>query len=71
MAVGEYLNELKEYCIRGFQWTTKEGILIQENLCGVRFDIHDVIYTADAIHRGGGQIIPATSSCYLCINAYS
>jgi elongation factor 2 len=25
---------------------------------GVRFDIHDVTVHADAIHRGGGQIIP-------------
>lgn len=25
---------------------------------GVRFDIHDVTLHADAIHRGGGQIIP-------------
>ena len=24
----------------------------------VRFDIHDVTLHADAIHRGGGQIIP-------------
>ena len=26
---------------------------------GVRFDVHDVTLHADAIHRGGGQIIPA------------
>lgn len=25
---------------------------------GVRFDIHDVTLHTDAIHRGGGQIIP-------------
>jgi elongation factor 2 len=25
---------------------------------GVRFNIHDVTLHADAIHRGGGQIIP-------------
>jgi len=25
---------------------------------GVRFDLHDVTLHADAIHRGGGQIIP-------------
>lgn len=25
---------------------------------GIRFDIHDVTLHADAIHRGGGQIIP-------------
>ena len=25
---------------------------------GVRFDLHDVTLHADAIHRGGGQVIP-------------
>lgn len=25
---------------------------------GIRFDIHDVRLHTDAIHRGGGQIIP-------------
>jgi elongation factor 2 len=29
-----------------------------ENMRGVRFDIHDVTLHADAIHRGGGQLIP-------------
>lgn len=27
---------------------------------GVRFNIHDVTLHTDAIHRGGGQIIPTT-----------
>ena len=34
---------------------------------GVRFDIHDVTLHADAIHRGGGQIIPtARRVLYAC-----
>jgi len=44
--------------VAGFQWATKEGVLAEENVRGVRFDIHDVTLHADAIHRGGGQIIP-------------
>lgn len=32
--------------------------MCDENMRGVRFDIHDVTLHADAIHRGGGQIIP-------------
>src|SRR5690606_22366415 len=44
----------------GFQWATKEGILCDEVMRGCRFDIHDVTLHADAIHRGGGQIIPTT-----------
>lgn len=35
-----------------------QGVLCEENMRGVRFNIHDVTLHADAIHRGGGQIIP-------------
>ena len=35
-----------------------QGVLCDENMRGIRFDIHDVTLHADAIHRGGGQIIP-------------
>lgn len=35
-------------------------MLCEENMRGVRFNIHDVTLHADAIHRGGGQIIPTT-----------
>jgi elongation factor 2 len=35
---------------------------------GCRFDIHDVTLHADAIHRGGGQIIPtARRGFYGCM----
>ena len=44
--------------VAGFQWASKEGVLCDENMRGVRFDIQDVTLHADAIHRGGGQIIP-------------
>jgi len=54
----QYLNEIKDSCIAGFQWATKEGVLCDENLRGVRFNIYDVALHTDAIHRGGGQIIP-------------
>merc|ERR1711922_127531 len=35
-----------------------KGVQCDENLRGVRFNIYDVTLHADAIHRGGGQIIP-------------
>jgi len=54
----QYLNEIKDSVVAGFQWATKEGVLCDENMRGVRFDLHDVTLHADAIHRGGGQIIP-------------
>jgi len=54
----QYLNEIKDSVVAGFQWATKEGVLCDENMRGCRFDLHDVTLHADAIHRGGGQIIP-------------
>ena len=47
-----------------FQWATKEGVLCDENMRGIRFDIHDVTLHTDAIHRGGGQIIPTARRVY-------
>jgi len=56
----QYLNEIKDSVVAGFQWATKEGVLCDENMRSVRFNLHDVTLHADAIHRGGGQIIPTT-----------
>jgi len=41
-----------------FQWATKEGGMTDEQMRGIRFNIMDVTLHADAIHRGGGQIVP-------------
>lgn len=54
----QFLNEIKDSVVAGFQWASREGVLSDENMRGVRFNIHDVTLHADAIHRGGGQIIP-------------
>ncbi|KAK9494276.1 P-loop containing nucleoside triphosphate hydrolase protein [Lipomyces doorenjongii] len=54
----QYLNEIKDSCVAAFQWATKEGPIFGENMRGVRINILDVVLHADAIHRGGGQIIP-------------
>lgn len=56
----QYLNEIKESVVAGFQWATKEGPLCDENMRGVKFSLHDVVLHADAIHRGGGQLIPTS-----------
>jgi len=55
----QYLNEIKDSVVAGFQWSSKEGVLADENMRGVRMNILDVSLHADSIHRGGGQIIPA------------
>ncbi|KAJ3388041.1 Elongation factor 2 [Lobulomyces angularis] len=56
----QYLLEIKDSAVSAFQWATKEGALADENLRGCRFNILDVVLHADAIHRGGGQIMPTT-----------
>jgi elongation factor 2 len=63
----QFLNEIKDSVEAAFQWATKEGAMCDENMRGCRFDIHDVNLHADAIHRGGGQIIPtARRVLYAC-----
>merc|ERR1711876_13157 len=64
----QYLNEIKDSVVAGFQWATKEGVLCDENMRSVRFNLYDVALHADAIHRGGGQIIPtARRVLYACV----
>eukprot|EP00211_Chloroparvula_japonica_P004810 CAMPEP_0119118214 /NCGR_PEP_ID=MMETSP1310-20130426/110_1 /TAXON_ID=464262 /ORGANISM="Genus nov. species nov., Strain RCC2339" /LENGTH=841 /DNA_ID=CAMNT_0007107553 /DNA_START=144 /DNA_END=2669 /DNA_ORIENTATION=- len=63
----QYLNEIKDSMVAAFQWATKEGVLAEENMRGIRFNVLDVTLHADAIHRGGGQIIPtARRVLYAC-----
>jgi len=54
----QYLNEIKDSVVAGLQWVSKEGVLTGENMRGIRFNLMDVTLHADAIHRGGGQLIP-------------
>lgn len=49
----QFLNEIKDSVKSGFDWASKEGVLCDENMRGIRFDLHDVTLHADAIHRGG------------------
>ena len=54
----QYLMEIKDGVLAGFEWATFEGPIAEETVRGVRFNIKDVTLFSDAIHRGGGQIIP-------------
>jgi elongation factor 2 len=63
----QYLNEIKDSCCTAFQQVTAAGILCDEALRGVRFNILDVTMHADAIHRGAGQIMPPMKrAMYAC-----
>ncbi len=56
----QFMNEIKEHMISGFEIVTKAGVLCEENMRGVRFDVVDTHLHNDTIHRGGGMISPAT-----------
>jgi len=60
----QYLNEIKDSVVAAWQWATKEGPVSEENMRGVRMDLQDVVLHADAIHRGGGQIIPTARRAF-------
>eukprot|EP00180_Rhodochaete_pulchella_P001928 Plantae.Rhodophyta-Rhodochaete_pulchella.ctg2905.p2 GENE.Plantae.Rhodophyta-Rhodochaete_pulchella.ctg2905~~Plantae.Rhodophyta-Rhodochaete_pulchella.ctg2905.p2 ORF type:complete len:231 (+),score=43.73 Plantae.Rhodophyta-Rhodochaete_pulchella.ctg2905:37-693(+) len=60
----QYLNEIKDSMVAAFQWASKEGVLCDENMRGVGFYISDVTLHTDAIHRGGGQIIPTARRAF-------
>jgi len=63
----QYLNEIKDSCVAAFQWASKEGVICEENMRGIKFKVLDVTLHTDAIHRGGGQIIPtARRVFYAC-----
>lgn len=61
------MGEMKDSFVAAWQWATREGVLCDENMRGVRVNVEDVTMHADAIHRGGGQIIPtARRVFYAC-----
>jgi elongation factor 2 len=58
------LQELKDSFIAAWQWATKEGVMCDENMRGIRYNLQDITMHADAIHRGGGQMIPTCRRNY-------
>lgn len=52
------LGAVRESIVQGFQWGTREGPLCDEPMRNVKFKILDAAVAPEAIHRGGGQIIP-------------
>jgi len=63
----QYLNEIKDSCVGAFMQVCCAGILCEEAIRGIRFNITDVTMHADAIHRGAGQIMPPMKrAVYAC-----
>jgi len=62
-----YLNEIKDSVVGAFTQATAAGVLCEEAMRGIRFNVVDVTLHADAIHRGAGQIMPTTKrAMYAC-----
>lgn len=55
----QYLNEIKNFVCSAFQRVTECGILIDESIRGMRCNLVDCQLFFDAIHRSGGQYVPA------------
>lgn len=53
-----YLLEIKESVVGGFNWATQAGPMCDETMRGVTMKLLDVVLHSDAIHRGMGQIMP-------------
>lgn len=66
----QYLNEIKDSCVAGFQWATKDGVLCEENMRGVRVNMLDVtvrIHFSRLIHSSltlSKNVSPAPFRCH-------
>ncbi len=56
----QYLNEIMELVMQGFEEAMDKGALAQEKVVGVKVKILDGTIHEDAVHRGPSQILPAT-----------
>jgi elongation factor 2 len=67
----QYLSEIKDSCVGAFIQASACGVICEESMRGIRFNLKDVTMHADAIHRGAGQIMPPMKrAMYACqINA--
>ena len=59
-----YINEINDSCGAAMEWICTEGALAYEPTHGIEFNIHNCTLHSDAIHRGGGQIIPTVRTLF-------
>ncbi len=55
----QYLNEVMELLIEGFEEAMKDGPLAREKCTGIKILITDATIHEDPVHRGPAQVIPA------------
>ena len=52
------LSTVRDSIVQGFKWATREGPLCEEPIRNVKFKLLDASISSEALHRGGGHIIP-------------
>jgi len=60
----QFMHEIKDSMVTGFQVVTASGVLCEETVRGLRINVNDTTLHPDTIHRGGGQIIPTSKKAY-------
>jgi len=60
----QFLNQIKDHVVGAFMQVTSSGVLCEEVMRGIRYNIEDVKIHSDSPHRGAGQIIPCASSVF-------
>ncbi len=55
----QYLNEIEELVVQGFEEAMQKGPLAKEKVVGVKVRIVDAQIHEDPVHRGPAQILPA------------
>lgn len=55
----QYLDEVKELLLDGFEDALKDGPLANEEVVGLKFKLVDAKLHEDAVHRGPAQVLPA------------
>jgi len=59
-----FLAEIKDHVVGAFLQYSLGGVYCDEPLRGCRFNLLDITLHADAIHRGAGQISPASKKVF-------
>jgi elongation factor 2 len=55
----QYLDEIKELLMEGFESAMDDGPIAREKVMGVKIKLMDAKIHEDAVHRGPAQVLPA------------
>ena len=55
----QYLDEIKELLLEGFESALDDGPIAREKVMGLKISLKDAKIHEDAVHRGPAQVLPA------------